>query len=200
MMIIGLTGGIGCGKSTVADMFAELDVPVIDTDVIARILVKRGQPALDEIIKCFGRSILLENSALDRKKLAQITFNNGQSRKQLEAILHPKIRQTMLDQIKSLSSPYVIAVIPLLFETGQNQLVDRILVVDCPETIQQERVRSRDNRDDQQIQNIISAQTSREIKLASADDIIDNQGDINDLRPQIAELHKKYLNMSHSQI
>ena len=196
MLTIGLTGGIGSGKTTVPDLFSELDVPVIDTDIIARELVEPGQATLDEIVSAFGQSILQSNKRLDRKKLADIAFKNNDSRKKLEAILHPKIRQEMQNRIKALTSPYCIVVIPLLFETEQHELVDRILLVDCTTDKQIERVKQRDQRSDQQIQSIINAQTPRKIKQQGADDIINNNDNIEQLKNQVTLLHKKYLNLA----
>lgn len=196
MLIIGLTGGIGSGKTTVSNLFSELGIPVIDTDLIARELVEPGQLALDEIVNSFGQTILLDNKILNRNKLADITFENKDSRKKLEAILHPKIRRKVKNRIKMLSSPYCIVVIPLLFETRQSDLVDKILLVDCPVDIQIKRVAQRDHRSEQQIQSIINAQTPRKIKQEGADDTIDNNNNIEKLKNQVTILHKKYLNMA----
>lgn len=198
MLVVGLTGGIGSGKSTVANYFADLKIPVIDTDVIARELVEPGQTALNEIVDTFGREVLTESGKLDRKHLADITFNNSQKLKQLEAILHPKIREEMLARLTSLNAPYAIVVIPLLLETGQQNLVDRILVVDCAENSQIERVQERDQRTVQQIQAIIKKQTDRKEKLKAADDIITNTGSTQDLMEQVAQIHEKYLKIATS--
>ncbi|MCW8910952.1 MAG: dephospho-CoA kinase [Gammaproteobacteria bacterium] len=199
MLVIGLTGGIGSGKSTVTRLFEKRNIPVIDTDVIARELVKPGEEALKEITKAFGDSVIKENGELDRQALAKICFQNENARKKLETILHPRIRKAMNEQIHNVSAPYVIAVIPLLFETGQTDQVDHILVVDCPEEIQIQRIKQRDNRDEQQIQEIIAAQSSRQTRLNMADDVIENQGDISDLDAKIGELHQKFLLMSQDE-
>ena len=199
MLVIGLTGGIGSGKSTVTRLFEKRNVPVIDTDVIARELVKPGEEALNEIIKAFGDSVIKESGELDRQALANISFQNEDARKQLEAILHPRIRKSMNERINNVSAPYVIAVIPLLIETGQTDQVDHILVVDCPEEIQIQRIRQRDNRDEQQIQKILAAQSSRQTRLDMADDVIENQGDISDLDAKIEKLHQKFLLMSQDE-
>jgi len=196
MLIIGLTGGIGSGKTTVSNLFSELGIPVIDTDIIARELVEPGQVALEEIVNSFDQSILLDNERLDRKKLADITFKNKQSREKLEAILHPKIRQEMQNRISTLSSPYCIVVIPLLFETKQMESVDKILLVDCPVQAQIKRVKQRDQRSEQQILSIINSQTPRKIKQQGADDIIDNNDNIEQLKKLVTNLHKKYLNLA----
>ncbi|MDH5764967.1 MAG: dephospho-CoA kinase [Gammaproteobacteria bacterium] len=199
MLIIGLTGGIGSGKSTVADLFRQRNIPVIDTDEIARELVKPGQPALKEIVKLFGSEIINNQGELNRQLLAQLTFNNNQARKNLEAILHPRIFKCMNDQIQHLTSPYVITVIPLLIETGELNQVNHILLVDCPEEIQIQRVRQRDQRDEQQIKEIINAQATRKERLLAANDIIENQGDIASLDAKIEKFHQKFLNMSQDQ-
>jgi len=196
MLIIGLTGGIGSGKTTVSNLFSELGIPVVDTDIIARELVEPGQVALEEIVNSFDQSILLDNERLDRKKLADITFKNKQSREKLEAILHPKIRQEMQNRISTLSSPYCIVVIPLLFETKQMESVDKILLVDCPVQAQIKRVKQRDQRSEQQILSIINSQTPRKIKQQGADDIIDNNDNIEQLKELVTNLHKKYLNLA----
>jgi dephospho-CoA kinase len=200
MLIIGLTGGIGSGKTTVSNIFSNLDVPIIDTDIIARELVKPGQAALDEIINTFGHSILKQNKTLDRGKLAEITFSNEFSKKQLEDILHPRIRKTMHDRIKELSAPYCIVVIPLLFETEQSAQVDRVLLVDSSVEEQITRVKSRDHRSEQQITSIINSQTDRKTKQQNSDDIINNNGDINDLEKKIKNLHNNYLNIASTHI
>ncbi|MDH5472029.1 MAG: dephospho-CoA kinase [Gammaproteobacteria bacterium] len=199
MLVIGLTGGIGSGKSTVAELFRKRKIPIIDTDILARELVRPGQPALNEIIQTFGDTVIHKNGELDRQTLARLTFQNESARKKLEAILHPKIRQLMTEQINSVSAPYVIAVIPLLIEAGQTDLVNHILLVDCPEEIQIHRVKQRDNRDEQQIREILNAQASRQTKIAMADDIIENQGELSDLDAKIEKLHQKYLLMSQDE-
>ena len=196
MLVVALTGGIGSGKTTVARQFSELGVPVIDTDVIARQLVKPGQPALAEIVAQFGQDMLLENGELDRAKLADITFNDSKKRLLLESILHPRIRQDMQRQLKALQSSYAIVVIPLLTETNQAQQFDRVLLVDCPESIQISRVSQRDDRSVAQIQAILKSQASREQRLAIADDIIDNSGTAAELQQQVEQLHHKFLSLS----
>lgn len=196
MLKIGLTGGIGSGKSTVADYFAELGVPVIDADKIARELVEPGQPALAAIVKIFGRGMLDSNGRLDRARLRALVFDDIDRRKQLEAILHPLIRAGMRARAAALDAsgvPYCILCIPLLLETGQTDLADRILVVDVPETLQYQRVRARDGLPDAQIAAIIAAQAGREQRLAAADDVIVNEGDLADVRRRVMEMHRRYL-------
>lgn len=193
MLRIALTGGIGCGKTEACRIFQQqYDVPVIDTDVIARQLVQPGKEALQQIIAAFGEDILLPDGTLDRAALANTVFNNEPKRRQLEAILHPKIRNAVDQRIKQLNAAYVIVAIPLLIETGQHSDYDRVLVIDCEPSQQLARALQRDARNAQQVQAIIDAQVSRTQRLQTADDIIDNSKDINFLRQQIAQLHKKY--------
>lgn len=199
MLVIGLTGGIGSGKSTVTQLFEKRNIPVIDTDIIARELVKQGQPALKEIIKAFGDLVIQDDGELDRQALAKIIFKNEHARKKLENILHPRIQKAMIEQINNMSAPYVIAVIPLLIETQQSNHVDHILVVDCPEEIQIKRIKQRDNRDEQQIKEIMDSQVSRQKRLTAADDVIENQADISELDAKIEELHQKFLLMSQDE-
>jgi dephospho-CoA kinase len=201
MLTVGLTGGIGSGKTTVSNLFENLGVAVIDTDVIARELVNNNASVLNEIIGVFGQTILDQNGTLDRKKLAQIVFNQKKEKKQLENILHPRIRTEVDSQIQAFSSDtippqYVIVVIPLLFETGFRDLINRILVVISDEKIRIERVKQRDNRDMDEIQSIINCQVTDEIRTSEADDIIKNNYDFKELESQVQQLHKKYTNLS----
>lgn len=196
MIKIGLTGGIGSGKSTVADCFAELGVAVIDADQIARELVEPGRPALDAIINAFGRDILDGNGQLDRARLRTLVFDAPARRQQLEAILHPLIRTEMRERAAALEAsgaPYAILCIPLLLETGQADLADRILVVDTPEELQYQRVRARSGLPDAQIAAIIAAQARREQRIAAADDVIVNDEDLAKLRRQVVGMHRRYL-------
>lgn len=192
MLTIGLTGGIGSGKSAAAHCFAELGVPIIDTDLIARQVVEPGQPALTEIAQTFGAEIVTDAGQLDRAALRQLIFADSAKRQQLEAILHPRIRAEMLRQAALLTSPYAIFVIPLLLEAGQQNLVDRILVIDCDDTIRRQRLKQRDQMNDSEIDHAFAAQTSREQRLAAADEIISNNGERNQLRLQIEQLHCRY--------
>lgn len=196
MLVVGLTGGIGSGKTTVANLFAELGVPIIDTDLIARQLVEPGKPALAAIVRQFGDDILQANGELDRSRLADITFQDQAQRLRLEAILHPAIRQEMLRQLADLQTAYTIVVIPLLVETGQSQGLDRVLLVDCPEAEQIARVTKRDARPVQQIQAIMQSQATRQQRQAIADDVILNAGTLDDLRQQVKQLDHKYRALS----
>ena len=201
MLTVGLTGGIGSGKTTVSNLFNNLGVTIIDTDIIARELVNDNSSVLNEMIDVFGPSILNQNGTLDRKKLAQIVFNQRAQKQQLENILHPKIRIEVNSKIQTFNSKtippqYVIVVIPLLFETGFSDLINRILVVLSDEKIRIERVKQRDNRDMDEIRSIISSQVTDERRISGADDIIKNNNNFKDLESQVKQLHKKYTNLS----
>lgn len=193
MFTVALTGGIGSGKSVIADLFAAQGVPVIDTDVIARELVQPGKPALNEIIHAFGRDVINAKGELNRSKLARITFSNPRSRQQLESILHPRIRAEVRSRLQKLDSPYAMVVIPLLVETGQVEAYNRVLVVDCSEAMQIARIRARDQRSDDQIHAILKAQASRSERLSWADDIIENNSNLDTLGQRVLHLHQTYL-------
>ena len=197
MRVIGLTGGIASGKSAAADHFAALGVPVIDADLIARELVEPGKPALDKISQRFGNSILGKNGELNRAALREIIFTNEQSRHDLEAILHPLIRKVITERIAALNDCYCIVVIPLLTESGGWEMLDRVLVIDCPESIQLQRLQQRDQLDAEQAYRILSAQADREQRRAIADDIIDNSHDLAHLKCAVEQLHEKYLMDCH---
>lgn len=193
MLLIGLTGGIGSGKSTVAELFTRLGAGTVDTDLLARELTAPGTPTLASIAAQFGADILSPEGSLDRARLRERVFANPTERARLEALLHPPIRGLMLERAAQLRAPYVILVIPLLFETGQQSLIHRVLVVDCPEATQVERVRQRSGLSDSEISGIMQTQVPRAERLARADDIIDNQGDPEALQPQVERLHQRYL-------
>lgn len=196
---IGLTGGIGSGKTTVAKLFAAHGVPVIDMDEIAHAIVTPGQPALGEIVEYFGDDILQRDGQLDRKKLREMIFADAEKRQQLESILHPRIRENARQQLNQVETPYCIIVIPLLFETGQNDLIQRILLVDTTEELQIARTVQRDKNTHQQAEKIIQAQASRATKLTGADDIIENSAVESALQAQVENLHKKYLSLAFEQ-
>jgi len=197
---IGLTGGIGSGKSAAADEFSRLGIEIIDTDVIARKLVEPGQPALAEIVSLFGDNILDQQQRLDRDKLRLLVFSDQAQREQLESILHPRIRKQAIYQATQASSPYCVLVIPLLVETGNDYPLDRILVIDTPIELQRQRVALRDNLSDSDISTILATQVSREERLAVADDRISNEGSLTSLRDQVQHLHRQYLEAaSHGQ-
>lgn len=195
-LVIGLTGGIGCGKSAVSDLFAGLGVPVIDADVVAREVVEPGRPALEEIARRFGPETLLADGQLNRKRLRKLIFGDIQARKDLEAILHPRIRRSMQEQLRQLHSPYVILSIPLLLETGQENTVDRLLVVDCSPELQIDRICARDGAAPDQAREILRAQCSRRDRLNAADDVIENNDSLEALEQKVRSLHGKYLALS----
>ncbi len=197
-LVIALTGGIGSGKSTVADRFAEHGVPVIDADLLAREQTRPGMPALDEITKAFGAGMIAPDGELDRAALRRQIFELADGRERLEAILHPRIRQAMREQLASLQSPYVVLVIPLLLETGQTDLADRILVVDLPEAIQLRRAAARDGQNERQIRAIMEVQCDRQQRLSAADDVIDNSADLDQLLDQADKMHERYMSLSRN--
>lgn len=194
--MVALTGGIGCGKSTVADALAARGAGVIDTDLIARALTEPEQPALAAIAAAFGDDLIGPEGRLDRAALRARVFDDPAARRRLESILHPLIEARMLETLATLTTPYAVLVIPLLFETGQERHADRVLVVDIPETQQMARVRERSGLADAEIARIIASQIGRTERLALADDIIDNSGDHAALLTQVERLHRAYLDAS----
>lgn len=199
MAIVGLTGGIASGKSTVADLFQRRGVPVIDADRVAREVTLPHSEGLEAIIDAFGREVLTEDGELDRRGLRQRIFDQPELRTKLEAILHPRIRRAMLAAAARLvTPPYVLFVIPLLFETGQRDMVDRVLVIDCLEQLQIERSMQRDGIGEAEARSILAAQASREQRLAIADDLIVNTGDLARLEQQVDRLHRDYLPWANS--
>jgi len=196
MLIIGLTGGIGTGKSTVTKRFIGLGVPVIDADEIAHDLVKPRQPALQEIVREFGMEFLTPEGGLNRSLLRKAVFNDPKRRKALESILHPLVRKEMLRRAGLISAPYCIFCIPLLTETHQADMVDRVLVIDSPEKLQYERITKRDGLPQTEIKAILAAQARREDRLALADDVIINEGSLDDIYRQVDGLHEKYLKLA----
>ncbi len=192
---IGLTGGIGSGKSTACEIFSELGVPVIDADVIAHELVKPGMPAFNEIKIIFGTEIISSDGTLDRKIIRDKIFANEIDRKKLENILHPAVYEEISIQVKNINSKYCIISIPLLLETNASKTVDRILVIDVPRELQLERASNRDRTNKSDIDAIIDSQISRKDRLSAANDIVDNKGNINDLRKKICDLHEFYSNI-----
>jgi dephospho-CoA kinase len=196
MLVVGLTGGIGSGKSTVAELFSKLDIPVIDADQASRAVVQPGQPALETIVSRFGSDMLNPDGSLNRGRLRELIFSDDDARKELEALLHPLIRTWMQEQLQGLDTPYAILSIPLLIESGRMDTVDRVLVVDLPEQQQIERVCRRDDISEQQAHAILETQVSRQRRLAAADDIIDNSAGPNALEDQVQALHLMYLALS----
>ena len=198
--IVGLTGGIGSGKSTIANLFALLDVPIIDADVVAREVVEKGSPLLIKIVEHFGQHILDKQGNLDRTALRQIVFHSEQEKKWLNQLLHPAIRAEMLRQLEAVSAPYVLWVVPLLIENKLSEFCDRVLVVDVLPNIQLERAIKRDESKAETIQNIIASQVDRQTRLNYADDVIENNLPLEEnainLAHQVAKLHHRYLDLA----
>jgi dephospho-CoA kinase len=189
---IGLTGGIASGKSAVAGMFADLGIPVIDTDVIAREVVAPGQPALDEIRTRFGAHMIEASGHLDRAAMRALVFSDDDARGELEAILHPRIGLETRRQADAAGGPYQLIVVPLLAGSPLRQFVDRVLVVDCDEDTQVQRLMRRDNETAENAQRILAAQASREERLAIADEVIDNGGELEATRAAVSQLDQRY--------
>lgn len=192
---VGLTGGVGSGKSTVASHFEALGVPVIDADIVARQVVAPGQPALLDIAAYFGEEVLKEGQ-LDRALLRRKIFSDDHQRRWLEGLLHPLIYKAIEQQIASLSAPYVLIVVPLLLEAGWQNLVDRVLVVDVDPKLQIQRVVGRDQLESSAVEKMLKAQIIREPRLLAADDVLDNSGSPDDLPEKVLKLHQSYLNMA----
>ena len=193
---IGLTGGIASGKTTVANLFAALGVPVIDTDVIAREVVAVGTPGLKEVIAGFGTSVLRPDGSLDRRRLRELAFATADRRRQLEALLHPRIRAAMEAQSAAAGGPYQVLVVPLLIESGLDARVDRVLVVDCSETVQRERLMARDGETAAGADRLLAAQVDRQARRSRADDLLTNDGNRDEIQRRVAELHATYLQQS----
>lgn len=192
MLVVGLTGGIGSGKSTVATLFAERGVPIIDADVAARQVTTPDRPAFTTIVKHFGPDIVQKDGTLDRPKLRHLIFTDAKQRLWLEKLLHPAIRDEMQKQIDTMTAPYCIAVIPLLLEVEFYAFINRILVVDAPETEQVSRVMARDRALKEEVEAILHSQARRHDRRAKAHDIIINDGVFTDLIPQVDRLHELY--------
>lgn len=198
MLRIGLTGGIGSGKSTVAALFARRGVPVIDTDEIAHTLTRPGTEAVAEIAAAFGADILTPEGAIDRRRLAARVFADSTERQRLEAILHPRIRAETERRLRALNTPYVLVVVPLLIEAGFTDLVDRVLVVDCEEQTAIRRAAARSHRSEDEIRAIARAQLDRATRLARADDVIVNDAGLDRLDEQVEAYHRRYSAMAAS--
>ncbi|MGB8666315.1 MAG: dephospho-CoA kinase [Serratia inhibens] len=196
--IVALTGGIGSGKSTVADAFARHGVEIVDADVIARQVVEPGTPALAAIAERFGNEMLLTDGTLNRSALRQRIFSNPDEKRWLNQLLHPLIHQETQRRLAQVASPYALWVVPLLVENNLQARADRVLVVDVDSETQLARTVTRDGINRQQAQNIMSAQATREQRLAVADDIIDNSGTAQGIEPFVAALHRRYLELAVS--
>jgi dephospho-CoA kinase len=193
---VGLTGGIASGKTLVGDAFTALGVPVADADQIARAVVAPGSEALTQIVDEFGAECLLPDGSLNRRWMRERVFENPEARKRLEALTHPRIQVRMQAWRDMQQAPYCILMVPLLLETGDDSLIDRVLVVDAAEHDQMRRLVQRDRLTEKLARQIMAAQLSRRGRLALADDVIDNTGGLADLAPQVEQLHRRYLELA----
>lgn len=196
MWVLGVTGGIGSGKTTVTDLFASYGIKVVDADVVARHIMDKGSPALKAVEERYGTQALQADGSLNRAWLREKIFQEPAEKDWLNALTHPLIREQLIEQLQQADSPYVILSAPLLVENNLTRFCDRVLVVDVSPDTQRERTVKRDNVSAAQVEQIIKAQAPREKRLAAADDIINNDGAINDLTPQVAKLHQQYLNLA----
>ncbi|MBU0594413.1 MAG: dephospho-CoA kinase [Gammaproteobacteria bacterium] len=200
MLVIGLTGGVGCGKSAVADLFTEQGISIIDTDLIARQLTSAGEPSLAVIANTFGTDFLLPDGELNRSRLRHLIFSTPEAKKKLEAILHPMIRDEVRRRLALAQSPYVIVAVPLLLENGTyREMVQRVLVVDCSETQQVERVIARNGLNKAEVRAIMAHQLAPQERLRQADDVVDNHGSRSALRSQVEHLHQRYIKLAAAQ-
>ncbi|AID24002.1 dephospho-CoA kinase [Salmonella bongori] len=193
---VALTGGIGSGKSTVADAFADLGITVIDADIIARQMVEPGQPALNAIAEHFGSELIASDGTLRRRALRERIFSHPEEKAWLDALLHPLIQQETRRQLQQATSPYVLWVVPLLVENGLYQQANRVLVVDVTPETQLKRTMQRDEVTREHVKDILAAQTTREARLAVADDVIDNNGAPDAIASDVARLHASYLKLA----
>jgi len=197
--VIGLTGGIGCGKSSAAEIFRELGVSVVDTDEIAHRLTAAGQPGASAVREKFGAAYLRTDGTLDRARMRALIFSDAAARRKLETILHPLIRAEAATLVASATTPYVVVVVPLLVETGAyRDLMQRVLVIDCDESLQIARAQRRSGFAEHEVRAIIAAQADRATRLAHADDIVHNDGDLAALCARIAALHSRYLDLARA--
>lgn len=199
--IVGLTGGIGSGKSAVADRFAQLGAAIVDTDAIAHELTRPGGAAIPGVRALFGDESIAPDGAMDRRKVRELVFADAAAKKRLEALLHPMIRAESERRIAASegTAPYAIHVVPLLVESGDyRKRVRRVLVVDCDEDTQVERVRQRSGLSEEEVRRIIAAQVPRAARLAAADDVIDNNGQLEAVDPQVAALHERYSQLARA--
>jgi len=197
LFCVGLTGGIGCGKSTVADMFAKLGAGIIDTDVIAHRLTQRDGDAIGPILDTFGKDYIAKDGTLDREKMRALIFSDADAKKRLELILHPMIFDTVMDQLQQLhNKPYIVIVVPLLTDSpAYRKLVQRVLVVDCDEKSQIDRVIARSQMTSSEVKAIIAQQAPRSEYLQLADDVVYNDAGLDNLAKQVAVMHHRYSNM-----
>ncbi len=193
---VGLTGGIASGKTAVSDRLKALGADIIDADIAARAVVEPGQPALEELVREFGAHIVQEDGTLDRAALRRQVFGDTEARRRLEHILHPRIRDWLLQRVETSPGPYAVLVVPLLVEGGLVDLVDRVLVVDVPESVQIQRLTARDGSSEEQAKAILAAQASRQQRLARADDVLDNTTSLQELDARVDALHRRYLELA----
>ena len=196
MFVVGLTGGIGSGKTAATDYLAQLGITIVDADLASRVVVEPGQPALQAIAERFGDHVIDEDGALNRRALREIVFTDPDALKALEGITHPAIGQELRRQITASQSPYTILVSPLLFETSQKALVQRTLVIDAPAELQVKRTMARDQVPEEQVAAIMKAQLERTQRLDQADDVVENHGSLQRLHDQLDVLHKLYLDLA----
>ncbi len=194
--VVGLTGGIGSGKSAVSERFQALGIKIVDADVASRVVVEPGQPALGKIAEHFGAELIAADGTLDRAALRAKVFADDGERRWLEQLLHPLINAHIREELDSAASPYAILAHPILVETGQTRICDRVLVVDVPEALQVERTMARDDNSEEQVRNIMAAQASRDERLAAADDVIVNDQDLAHLDRETERLHAMYLELA----
>jgi dephospho-CoA kinase len=197
--VVGLTGGIGAGKSAAAEHFARLGAEVVDTDAIAHELTRAGGAAIAALREAFGDAVIAPDGALDRAKMRALVFSDAQAKKRLEALLHPMIRAEAERRIAQARAPYVVLVVPLLVESGEyRRRVQRVLVVDCPEALQVARACARGGLAPAEVERIVRQQASRQARLAVADDVIDNSGTLAALHKQVEALHRSYLGLARA--
>ena len=200
MFVLGLTGGIGSGKTAASNFFASLGILVVDADIVAREIVEPGKPAWQAIKDRFGDDALQQDGTLNRAWLRQKVFAEPDERKWLESQTHPRIRDEIISQLAAATSPYAVLASPLLFESRQNELADRTLVIDVPEETQVERASHRDSNQAEQIRRIIAAQMPRQERLDRADDSVDNSGSLQDLHQHLRPLHQMYLQLAENHV
>ncbi|CAM2892627.1 dephospho-CoA kinase [Vibrio mytili] len=200
-LVIGLTGGIASGKTTVANLFKQqFDIDIVDADIVAREVVEPGTPGLNAIIEHFGSEIIREDQMLDRAKLREKIFSNPDEKAWLNSLLHPMIREKMIEELEEVTSDYALLVVPLLIENNLESLCDRVLVVDVEPSTQISRTMKRDNVSEEQAQAILASQASQQQRLALADDVVKNNPDDPELLLQITDLHEKYLAMCQNNL
>lgn len=195
-LIVGLTGGIGSGKTAASDHFESLGITVVDADLASRVVVEKGRPALEQIANHFGSDFITDDGELNRARLREEIFASPEAKQWLEALLHPLIREEIQSQLQSAQSDYVILVSPLLIETDQHLLADRVLLIDVPEELQLQRTMDRDSNSAEQVKAIMASQGSRELRRSKADDIVVNDGSLTELQAKIEGLHQKYMGLA----